>query len=625
MADSRQADPGSGTAQPALPLSSECWGRREWLVMLGLAAASLLTFSPVLRCGFLNYDDPNYVTDNPHVKGGLTREGLCWSLTTMHAGNWHPLVWWSFQADAQLYGLRAYGFHLTNLLWHTGSVLMLFAALRRMTGQTWPSALAAGLFAVHPLNVQAVAWVAERKGVLSTFFWVLTLWTYARYAEQPRLARYLLVLLAFVLGLIAKAMLVTLPVILLLLDYWPLRRWPAAPAGRLVAEKLALFLIAGVFTVLTFKAQADSEALRSINEFSLAARLKNVPISTCWYLGRVVWPTHLAIFYPHPGDGLSGWLAVGEASLLAVLTVLAVAGRRRAPAVFVGWLWYLIALVPVCGLIQLGRQARADRWSYVPLIGIFLAVAWGISAAARRWGHLRVVAAGCVSLLACLSATSWSYAHHWTDNLTVWNHALEVAEENDIALNARGVALLELGNRQEAIRHYRMALRLRPDNPHAHYNLVLALFDTGQTREMIPHCREFLRIKPDHRMVRYLLAAALKKQGQTAQAIAELREVLRIDPRYVAAHTDLGLIALGQGEATEAVAHFQAALRLDPANAILYGNLGLARAKQGDWRRAVACFRRATELAPGHPAYRRSYHDAVRHLEERSGRPARAD
>ncbi|HTU19603.1 MAG TPA: glycosyltransferase family 39 protein [Gemmataceae bacterium] len=401
--------------------------------MFGLAIATLVTFSPVLSCGFINFDDQVYVTDNPLVLKGLTWDGLRWSLTTLHFGNWHPLVWWSLQLDADLYGLNATGFHRTNLIWHTGSVLLLFAALRNMTGTTWYSALVAGLFAVHPLNVQSVAWIAERKGVISIFFWVLTLWAYARFAAHPGTRRYLLVFVAFLLGLMAKPMLITLPAILLLLDYWPLRRWlpgsslsttnhaqdatnPATflPAAhlRLIAEKLPLIAVSFVFTLIAFQAQGALGVLPSTNELSLAARVKNALTSTCWYLERALFPTHLTAFYPSRGETVPGWRAAIATGLLIVLTMLATVLRRRAPAAFVGWLWYLIALVPVCGLVQVGLQIRADRWSYVPLIGIFLAWAWGFTALGQRWQHPRLLRGVSLLFLIWLAVTSWTNAHY---------------------------------------------------------------------------------------------------------------------------------------------------------------------------------------------------------------------
>jgi tetratricopeptide (TPR) repeat protein len=516
------------------------WGQRERLVAAVLVGLTLLAFRPTLDCSFVNYDDQVYVTGNTHVQAGLTKEGALWGLTTLHFGNWHPLVWWSLMLDAQVYGSDPLGFHLTNLLWHTGSVLLLFAALRRMTGSAWPAALTAALFAVHPLNVESVAWVSERKGVLSTFFFMLTLWAYARYAERRSLARYLTVALGLLLGLLAKPMLVTLPFVLLLLDYWPLRRWQADGSRvSLLVEKLPLLAIVAAFAVIAGIAQKSAGALPSLQSLPLEARLKNAAVSYVVCLGRALWPHHLAAFYPPPPGGVPQWQAVAALGLLAAVTVGTVWRAGRAPYLVVGWLGFLGTLVPVIGLVQVGRHVQADRYTYVPLIGLFMAFAWGLADLAVWTGWRRPVwSLGAAIVLGCAAAT-WRQVHTWRDSLTLWRQVLEVTAENSRAHFGLGEALA--ANRQvgAAISHYREAVRLSPNHVEAHFNLACILRDQGQTHAAIHHYREGLRFRPDSVEMRCALADVLSSQGRTEEAAAEYRRSLELDPRCEAARLGL--------------------------------------------------------------------------------------
>jgi tetratricopeptide (TPR) repeat protein len=560
------------------------WGRREWLLAALLAAATLLTLSPVLGCGFVNYDDPYYVTENVHLRGGLSWAGVSWGFTTFLQGNWHPLVWLSLMLDARLYGVdHPFGFHLTNLLWHTGSALLLFAALRRLTGDPWPSALAAALFAVHPLNVEPVAWVSDRKGVVSTFFAVLTLWAYARYAERPGLGRYLVVALAFVLGLMAKPMLVTVPFVLLLLDYWPLGRlWrrvsnlPAGPAGKLetcrhnsnrplallILEKLPLLAVAAGFCVLAVVAQHASGALRSLGDFSPEARLKNAALSYVWYLREAVWPTGLAVFYPHPGDSPSWGQAAAAALLLLAVTALALWGVRRAPYLLVGWLWFVGTLVPVIGIVQVGQQARADRYAYLPLIGLFLMASWGLTGLARRWDRPRLLGAGAGGALACLMAVSWAQAHVWRNSVALWENDLRAGGENYVAHSNLGKLFQDRGEPEKALRHFREAVRLNPDQPQTHFNLAKALLGQRDVEGATRQLEEAVRLDPSLAPAQQGLGNLLRLQGRLAEAVGHLREAVNLDPTSAKAHADLGRALLALGQTEEGAAHVREAERL---------------------------------------------------------------
>ena len=418
--------------------------QRRWKIIacLFLVVATLATYGDLRTHQFINFDDDIYVTGNPPVQDGLTLKGLTWAFTTMHGGLWIPLTWLSFMVNSQLFGLHPGGFLLTNLLFHIANALLLFLWLLYLTRTLGCSFLVAALFALHPLHVESVAWATERKDVLSTFFWLLTMWAYVWYAERPRLGRYLLILVCFSLGLMAKPMLVTLPFVLLLLDYWPLGRLrlkgPAAAAAspkpgpgvtikRLVWEKSPLFVISALSIVVTFYAQKEAGAISTLQTLPIANRLANAMVAYGSYLGKMFWPAHLAVFYPHPGHNLPIWQALAAGLALAVLTLLALRQARRHPYLLVGWLWYLGTLLPVIGLVQVGGQAMADRYTYVPFIGLFIVVVWGMADLAARWRapkFLLPVGAGVV--LSALMVCTWVQVSYWRDSITLYEHTLEV-------------------------------------------------------------------------------------------------------------------------------------------------------------------------------------------------------
>jgi tetratricopeptide (TPR) repeat protein len=578
-----------------------------------LAAFTLLTFSPVLNCDFVNYDDTFYVTTNPYVQMGLTWQGLSWGLTTLYYGNWHPLVWWSLMVDSQVYGSAAAGFHLTNLLWHAGSVLLLFAALRRMTGRTWPSAFAAALFAVHPLNVEPVAWIAERKGVVSTFGWMLTLLAYCYYAERPGFFRYLLVVGSLVLGLMAKPVLVTLPCVLLLLDFWPLRRFwrpigtaagsapprfPPTSVARLVAEKVPLFALIGVFCVVAMKAQGLAGALPSLSDRPLAGRLENVAFSYLWYLYQGIYPSKLAPFLPYVPVSFAALRAAGAALFLAAVSLLVLWQARRAPYLAVGWLWYLVTLFPVSGIVPIGSHAQADRYAYIPLVGIFCLVAWGATDLAMRQGARPTVTALAGIALAYCAITSWTQAHFWHDSRTLWEHTLKVTGGTPMAHWGLGYALEKQGNVRGAMEHYEAALRLDPRFEPANHRLGLVLMAAGRVQEAIAHFRAAIQVRPRQMDGHNNLGLALMRQGELEEAVREFKLAQESSPGEVIVRTNLGLALLRQGKADEAVATLREAVRLQPEFAPAQYQLGRALTTQGDWEHAAACFRAALRRQP---------------------------
>jgi tetratricopeptide (TPR) repeat protein len=583
---------------------------REVVLAVALVGLTVAALHPVLSCGFINFDDQIYVTENHHVQHGLSWDGVAWACRTTYFGNWHPLVWLSFQLDHQLYGLNhPSGFHATNLLVHTGSVVLLFAALRRLTGVLWPSALAAALFAVHPLNVESVAWVAERKGVLCTFFWMLTLWAYARYAERPGLVGYGFVMLGMVLGLMAKPMMVTLPAVLLLLDFWPLRRFRSdagstpASLARLLGEKVPLLVIAAGFSVVAVIAQGSADALPSLERFPLAVRLENAVVSYVWYLNRTVFPHGLAPFYPYHGGHFPAWLLAGAVLLLLGITLLALRMARPFPPLAVGWLWYVGTLVPVLGLVQVGVHARADRYAYIPLIGLFILAAWSAAAVARRG---RVLRAGIVGLavlaLAGLAVTSWVQARHWRDSVTLWTHALQVTEANVVAENCLGCGLIDRGQDEAALPHCQAALRFDPHCAQAHHNVGTIFMHQGRNADALLHLQEAAQILPSAGTLNNL-GLVLLGLGRLDEAVVRLREAVRLDPEDVLCRQNLARTLLRDGQEAEAVASLEEGLRRNPAAASLHGELGLAYLVAGDWPRAESCYRSALALEPGIAEY----------------------
>ncbi len=576
--------------------------RVELLLGVLLVGVTLTAFSPTFRCGFVNFDDPDYVTENSRVQAGLTLANVRWAFRTFHATNWHPLTWLSLLADRTLYGsAEPLGFHLTNLLLHIGSTLLLFLTFRAWTGAVWRSALVAALFAVHPLHVESVAWVSDRKDVLSTFFWFLTLAAYGWYVRRPSVLRYLMVVLAFVLGLLAKPMLVTLPCVLLLLDFWPLRRVQWHITGQLVIEKLPLFALAAVSCWVTWKAQQAGGAVKPLTQYSPAVRLGNAVAAYSGYLQKMVWPKDLAAFYPHPGNNLS----VATVSLAAALLIGVTAGclwaARRQPYAPVGWLWYLGTLVPVIGLVQVGEQAMADRYTYVPLVGIFLLVAWAAGDVAQQWPFLRgtLALAAIVVLGLCVQLT-WKQSWTWINSHTLWTHALEKTENNwlahiDLALDYGSK------NPSEAVEHLREAMRLRPDFPLGQLNLGVYLSQLGQKEEAEECYRAVLENWPLIAVAHSNLALLLVEKGQLDEARHHYEEAVQLDPNYDRAHYGLGQVLLRQGELSAAVECFRQAAILRPERAAYQFSLASVLEAQGATHEAHELFRTAVQQEASFP------------------------
>jgi Flp pilus assembly protein TadD len=590
-------------------------GGHDLGIVLGLAALCIAVFGRVASFPFVNFDDPAHIVDNPAVRAGLSLEGLRHAFTDTADAGWIPLTWLSRLLDVTLFGMNAGAHHLVNLLFHILCATMLFLFLRRATGRRWESALVAALFAVHPLHVESVAWVIERKDVLSTFFGLLALDAYASGAGpsgERRIARTALFLL---LGLMSKPILVTLPFLLLLLDAWPLGRMriPGAPSlsgsspiplRRLLVEKIPLFALSALFCVVTLAGQGSENAIASLDSFPVGTRIANALASAATYLWKTVFPAGLAAHYPHPGATLPAWKVALSAATLAGSTLFAVLQARSRPWIAVGWFWYLGTLVPVLGLVQAGSQGMADRCTYIPLIGIFVVVAWGGSGIASRLGLPPAVrAAAAAACLAALSVLSFVQAGYWRSSTALFEHAIEVTRGNYLAHNQLGHALMREGRTAEAIAHFREALRINPDYPDAHHNLGDALRSLGQDGEAIAHYREAVRLAPGAESYNNL-GVALMRTGAFEEGIARFREAVRIRPGYAGARNNLGIALLETGRDGEAESQFREAVRVDPAFADAWNNLGIALARRGAPAEARACFETAVRLSPGHPGAR---------------------
>jgi tetratricopeptide (TPR) repeat protein len=553
--------------------------RRDWLAAGALAAITFAVFFPALSAGFVDYDDPLYVSNNPDVKAGLSAAGIRWAFTTYHAANWHPLTWLSLQLDATLWGNDPRGFHLTSVLLHAANAALLFLTLRSLTGAFWRSAAVALLFAVHPLRVESVAWVAERKDVLSTLFGLLALWAYAGYARSPTARRYLTVAALCALSLLAKPMLVTLPCLLLVLDWWPLGR--AGKTGdwaRLVAEKLPLFALATASCVVTALAQDAGRAVMSLEVYPPAVRAENALVGYTSYLFLTVWPTRLAAFYPHPHATLPVWQVAGAATLLAALTAGAAALRRRAPYLLVGWLWFLGTLVPVIGLVQVGLQAYADRYTYFPQVGVLLAVCWGVADLAGRRPRLAVAAAGVTAL--ALAGLTWNQALVWHDSLTLWLHGVAVTRDNAQAFLHLADEYSRRGDYGKAAECYRKILVFDPTSASALSNL----------------------------------GAMLRRQGQLPEAEEVLDRAVRLHPGFASARTNLGNVYFQQKRFEDAEREYEEAARLDPQASDAYANLGAVADARRDYARAADCYRKALAIRPDFARAREGLLSALDHV-----------
>jgi len=578
-----------------LPSRSDLW------ICGALILGILAVYSPTRRYEFVGLDDPIYVRDNANIADGFTWHSVQWAFTSGHAANWHPVTWLSHILDIELFGLNPGPHHLVNVVLHTASTLVLFLFLRWVTEERGASAFVAGVFALHPLHVESVAWIAERKDVLSAFFWIATMCCYVWYVRQPSTLRYALTTAVFVLGLMSKPMLVTLPFVLLLLDYWPLRRTANTPASKLVNEKLPLLGLAVASSIATFFVQKAGGAVQSLETFSFSLRVANALVSYVAYAIKMIWPAPLAVLYPYPLQ-IPVWKSVGAAVVILACLFLAIREKRQRPFIIVGLMWYLITLLPVIGLVQVGEQSMADRYSYIPLIGLSMAVIWTVQELTKRNpGLLRFVPFAAAAVLVVCAWTARAQVMHWSDSVTLWNHTLEVTTDNYAAHNNLGYDLAQARRTEEAISQYREAIRIKPDYKTGHANLGAALAVQGKLGEAIAEYNEAIRLGLRNPSVHAALGLALAKSGRNTEAISEYSKALQIDADHVEALEGLGNARLRQGSLDEAVQTYEHVLRVKPDLVETHNNLGAALAMQGRPAAAIQHFREVLRLNPNYP------------------------
>ena len=598
-----------------------------WLMGVLLALVTLALYWPATGFGFLNYDDADFITANVHVQSGLNWEGLKWAFQLNEGDYWHPLTWLSLMLDASLFGQKAGGFHFTNVVVHAANGVLLFLLLWTLTMAYYRSLVVAALFALHPLRVESVAWVTERKDVLSGLFGLLALICYARYATRgqrsgvrepgslshlPASIFYLLSLCFLACGLMSKAMLVTWPFVMLLLDFWPLRRLEPSILNsqpstilRLVTEKFPFFILSGILCVLIYLTERGRQGAVGLAESPALLRLENSFVAYARYLGKTFWPMKLAVPYVNPGHW--PWLELGGSVLVVVgaFTVALWLGRRQ-PYLLVGWCWFWGTLIPVIGLTRGWGSFMGDRFTYLPSIGVLVLTVWGVGELTRGWRYraLGLSLTGGAAILCCLTLTRQQIGY-WKDSEALFRHALAVTEKNDRACNCLGVALDQKGHLDEAIRQFQEAIRLEPDHPTAHYNLGIALDKKGQIDEAIRQFQEAIRLNPRYAEAHYNFGIILGRKGQMDEAMAQYLEALRVKPEYAEAHNDLG-IALGRkGQMEGAIRQFQEATRLKPRYAEAHYNLGLLFGLRGQPAEAISEFEKALRWKPDYAEARK--------------------
>ncbi len=638
----RQVDLGKESTQSKLRKTSIVDRWHYLMVCALIILVTLAVYWQVTGYEFIRMDDKLYVTSNTHVTAGLTHDSVLWSLSGRGVGNWHPLTWLSLMTDYQIGGMHPQVFHITNILFHLISVLLLILVLSRMTGSFWRSVFVGALFALHPLHVESVAWISERKDVLSAVFWMLTLIAYVRYKERPGIAAYLCVALAFICGLMSKPMLVSLPFVLLLLDYWPLRRIGSAddgsranhtPIEKLLWEKAPMFALVAASCVITYFAQQEGKAVSSFASIPMGARLSNALVSYVVYICKMFWPQNLAPFYPHPIFKLPVWQVIVSGFCLAAMTLFAVRTARSRPYVIVGWLWYLITLVPVIGIVQVGSQAMADRYTYIPIIGLFIIIAWGVPDLLARWNSgkagntsVRQMAFAAVVVLLALTIRTNSYLHDWANDITFWRRVAIVCPNSGQGYYNMGIAYAGLGDMDAAVREYEKAVQIEPTFPDANNNLGNILLARGMIAEAMDHYRAELTLNPNHALAHNNLGSAYSRLGKQEEAESEYRRALEIDPDYVDAQNNIAISLAAQGKYAEAVAGFERVLRLKPDHYRARCSMAEALTSEGKLQDAMENYEEVLRIDPGDYEAQNNYglvlakvgrvQEAISHFEE---------
>lgn len=582
-------------------------------IYLILILSTIIAYWGVSNNDFISYDDHDYISENTHVQQGLNAENIVWAFTTGSQGNWHPLTWISHMADCQLFGTNATWHHLHNLLLHLVNVLLLFELMRRMTGAVWRSAFVAAAFALHPMHVETVAWVAERKDVLSTLFWLLTTAAYLKYVKRPRASTYLPVMILLALGLMAKPMLVTLPLTLLLLDYWPLERMKTRktdtrgkaklkqlPLKTLIAEKIPLLIISLISCVITYVVQHKGGAMLLAEKgvAPLNIRFANTFVSYIAYIVKLFCPVKLAVLYPFPSEGLAPYKPIAACVILILITIVVIRTASRKPYLLTGWFWYVITLVPVIGIIHVGFQAYADRYTYLPYTGLFIIIAWAATDMFGRMKHAKGILSGlAVVLFAAMIMITRCQVEHWKDSKTLFQNTLNVTQKNYIIHHNMGIEFAAEGESDQAIEHYRKALQANPTYVKPLNNLGNEYKSLGRLDEAVDYYLQAIEIDPTYAKAHYNLGIVQGMLGRTDEAIISYRRVLQIHPDNANFHNSLGEALASKGS-PEAMSHFQKAVEIDSDHHVAYHNLGLELASRGDLDKAFECFQKTIAIKP---------------------------
>jgi len=575
------------------------------LICLFLTITILAAYWQVRTHEFVNFDDELYVVDNDHVKNGLNLKGVIWAFGFTGDTYWHPLTWLSHMMDCQLYGLNPGMHHTTNLILHILNSLLLFLVFKQMTGALWRSAFVAALFALHPINAESVAWVAERKNVLSTFFWMLTMLTYVHYFRRKGLWRYLLILFVFFLGLMCKPMLITLPFVLILLDYWPLQRfafanlWESRTVFRLVIEKVPLVVLSILSFLVSTLSLQNSKITVSVEFIPFMLRIANALISYVKYLGKIIWPQNLIFFYPYP-KMIPNWHVLFAGLFLVCITIIVIRAVNKRPYLGVGWFWYIITLIPVSGLIQAGLwPAMADRWAYVPLIGIFVIIAWGISDLLKKWRFKKnMTAIAGIAYILILSFLTWLQVGYWQNSFTLNKHALGIDQSNAVAHLNLGTALAKDNRPNEAISHFLSTLKIYPDHKKAFYNIGLAMLTNGNYEEAIYYFLKYLKLCPDDAKGYQRIGLVYSYKGKINDSKKYYYKALDIDPEFEEAHFGLGVIFASQKKYEDAIKHYSETLRIKPDFITAHINIGNLFLKNGQLKKAISHYSEALKIEP---------------------------
>ncbi len=579
-------------------------------IVLTLLITTIAVYWQISDYDFINFDDDVYVTTNSYVQSGLSIKNILWAFTTTFANFWHPLTWLSFMLDYQMFGLKPGMFHLSSLFIHLLNTFLLFWVFQKMTGKIWQSAVLSALFALHPLHVESVAWISQRKDLLSTLFWMLTMWGYLLYVKKKTVGRYAVPVLFYIMGLMAKPMLVTLPFVLLLLDVWPLGRFAfKTPPEKnlfsvnrgLIWEKIPYFIITIIFSIVTFYAQRSSDAPKAFVSYPLHARITNALVSYFLYIKKMIFPFDLTLHYPFPAV-LPAWQAAGAGLLLVGISVFAVLKARKIPYFLFGWFWFLGTLVPVIGLVQVGLHAMADRYTYVPLIGLFVILVWGLPDMVSNLRYQKpVLAFLTLCILLFCSATTWIQTGYWKNSITVFEHAVNVTSDNYVAHNNLANALVTNGRSEDAISHYHEAIRINPGDAQARNNLGFALVKTGRIEEAIESYSEALRMFPGYSIARFNLGDAVLSQGDMDGFISHYTTALGLKPDSFEAYKTLGDILFKKEKLDEAIGLYYNALKIDPNSEETHTNLGIALVHKGQLARAIPHFKKAVLINADNP------------------------